>query len=180
MLPLLDAQVRLVLLHHVTVRLAEAEPGEVRAAGLDREQLGRLRQLSALDLGRLAAMRGLAIGVALDHAGLKSGLRTLALVKEAKALEAYFIRHGASWQMMSALFKVRRKLTLEQRRACGAWRPPGRLALPDFATRDEIFRAWVAIREPNPRVRYLRLHQAFPQLAIAVLEAVVRDFEVDR
>jgi hypothetical protein len=180
MLPLLDAQVRLVLLSHVAVRLTEAEPTAVAAVGIDREQLLRLRQLSALDLNRLAAMRDLTIAVALDADGLNAGLRAVALVNEAKALETYFICHGASWQMMSALFKVRRKLTLKRRRDCGAWRPSGRLLLPDYLTRERIVRAWLAIDEANLRVRYFRLHQAFPQQSIAVLEAVVREFEADQ
>jgi hypothetical protein len=34
MLPLLDTQVRLVLLNHVAVRLAEANPDELHAAGI--------------------------------------------------------------------------------------------------------------------------------------------------
>jgi hypothetical protein len=131
MLPLLDTQVRLVLLNHVAVRLAEARPDELHAAGIANEQLARLRQLSALDLNRLATMRELSIGVSFDAAGLTVGLRTVSLVNEAKALEAYFIRHGASWQMMSALFKIRRKVTLRRRRDCGAWRRSGRFALPD-------------------------------------------------
>lgn len=180
MLPLFDAQVRLVLLNHVAVRLADAEPTALHAAGIENEQLARLRQLSALDLNRLASMRDLTIGVAFDAAGLSAGLRAVALVNEAKALEAYFIRHGASWQMMSALFKIRRKVTLKRRRDCGAWRPSGRLPLPVLAMRERIFRAWLAIEDPSLRVRYYRLHQLFPQLSIAVLEAVLRDFEVNR
>jgi len=120
MLPLVDAQVRLVLLNHVAVRLAEAQPSDLQAVGIENEQLARLRQLSALDLSRLAAMRDLTIGIAFDAVGLNAGLRAVALVNEAKALEAYFIRNGASWQMMSALFKIRRKVTLKRRRDCGA------------------------------------------------------------
>jgi hypothetical protein len=34
-----------------------------------------------------------------------------------------------------------------------------------------------AIEDPEPRVRYYRLHQAFPKLSLAVLEAVARSFE---
>lgn len=180
MLPLTDAQVRLVLLNHVAVRLAEAQPGELHAAGIENEQLARLRQLSAIDLNRLASMRDLTIGIAFDAAGLKSGLRAVALVNEANALQAYFIRNGASWQMMSALFKIRRKVTLKRRRECGAWRPSGRVPLPDYATRERIYRAWLAIGDTNPRERYYRLHQQFRHVAIAVLEAVVRQFEADR
>jgi len=180
MLPLLDAQVRLLLLNHVAVRLAEATPTDLHASGIENEQLARLRQLSALDLNRLAAMRDLTIGVAFDAVGLNAGLRAVALVNEARALEAYFIRNGASWKMMSALFKIRRKVTLKRRRDCGAWRPSGRLPLPEYPVRERIFRAWLAIEDPNPRVRYYRLHQAFPKLSIAVLEAVTHEFEADQ
>ncbi|MCL4745650.1 MAG: DUF2857 family protein [Burkholderiaceae bacterium] len=180
MLPVVDAQVRLVLLNHVAVRLAEAEPTALHAAGIENEQLARLRQLSALDLNRLAAMRDLTIGVTFDAAGLNAGLRAVALVNEANALEAYFIRHGASWRMMSALFKIRRKVTLKRRREYGAWRPSGRLPLPVLATRERIFRAWLTIDDPSLRVRYYRLHQQLPQFSIAVLEAIVREFEAER
>ena len=177
MLPLLDPQVRLVLLNHVAVRLADAGPEEVRAAGLAADQLANLRRLSAVDLNRLATMRSFTIGIALEGEALQAGLRTVAFVNEAKALETYFIRHGASTALMGRLFKLRRKLTLKLRRELGAHRPSGRVALPDHATRERIYLAWRAIGEPAPRERYYQLHKAFPHLPIGVLEVVVRDFE---
>lgn len=179
MLPLHDTQVRLVLLNYVTLRLAQAHPDELVAVGIANEQLDRLRQLSALDLNRLAAMRTLTIGISLDGETLQAGLRTVALVKEAKALEAYFIRNGASTRLMSALFKIRRKLTLKFRRDLGVCRPSGRVPLPDYATRERIYRVWRSIADPAPRIRYYQLHQAFTQLPIAVLEVVIRDLEAD-
>jgi hypothetical protein len=180
MLPLVDPQVRLVLLSHVAVRLAASAADELQAAGIESDQLARLRQLPAPDLDRLAAMRELTIGVRFDAVGLKAGLRAVALGNEARALEAYFIRHGASWQLMRALFKLRRKVTLARRRQSYARRPCGRVRLPDTATRERIYRAWVGLDEPSLRARYYRLHQEFQQLPIVVLEAVVREFEADR
>lgn len=179
MLPLLDAQVRLVLLNHIAVRLNEGDQAELRSSGIETEQLTRLRELSPIDLNRLATMRELMIAVRFDSGALQAGLRAVTLVNEAKALETYFIRNGASWQMMSSLFKIRRKVTLKRRRDCGAWRPSGRIRLPSPPIRERIFRAWLAIKEPNPRARYLNLHHVFPNLSIAVLEAVVREFEAD-
>lgn len=179
MLQLYDTQIRLVLLNHVTVRLAEAQPEELFAAGIENEQLIHLRQLSALDLNRLAAMRSLTIAIAFDSAELKAGLRAVALANEAKSLETYFIRHGASTHLMSTHFKIRRKLTLKRRRDCGARRPAGRVPLPDYATRERIYQAWRAIGDPIPRIRYYRLHQTFQDLPIAVLEVVIREFEAD-
>jgi len=180
MLQLLDAQVRQVLLNHVAVRLAEAEPTTLHAAGIDSEQIARLRQLSALDLNRLAAMRDFAICVAFDVPGLRAGLRAVALANEVRTMEAYFIRNGASCKMMSECFKIRYKVTLKRRRDCDAVRPSGRLPLPDYDTREHIYRTWLAIKEATPRMRYYRLHQAFPHFAIAVLEAVVCEFEADQ
>lgn len=180
MLPLLDAQVRLVLLNYVAVRLADGEPTELHAAGIDTEQIARLRQLSALDLNRLAAMRDFAIGVAFDASGLRAGLRAVALANEVRAMEAYFISNGASCKMMSEFFKIRRKVTLNRRRNCGAVRPSGRVPLPGYETQEHIYRTWLNLKEINPRERYYRLHQAFPHFAIAILEASVQECELYR
>ena len=180
MLPLLDAQVRLVLLNYVAVRLADGEPTELHAAGIDPEQIARLRQLSALDLNRLAAMRDFAIGVAFDASGLRAGLRAVALANEVRAMEAYFISNGASCKMMSEFFKIRRKVTLNRRRNCGAVRPSGRVPLPRYETQEHIYRTWLNLKEINPRERYYRLHQAFPHFAIAILEASVQECELYR
>lgn len=174
MLPVHDAQVRFVVLSHVAVRLVEVRPDEVHAAGIETDQLPRLRQLSAADLNRLAAMRGLTIGVQVDGAALKKGLRAIAQANERNAMEAYFIRHGASTNLMSALFKLRRKVTHLRRRICGARLRPGRAALPDSEVRWQIVQAWSAIPETSLRARYYRLHQEFPDVPIAVLEEVVR------
>ena len=180
MLPLRDPQIRLALFHYVAARPAGAQLRELRAAGIEHEQLEVLRRLSPPDLARLAAMRELTIGVAFDAARLKEGLRALALVNEAKALEAYFIRHGASYRLMRTLFKVRRKVTYRRRRESGAWRPAGRMHLPTYATRERIYRTWRGIQDPSPRLRYYRLHQAFQHYAIAALESIIREFEVRR
>ena len=177
MLPLLDPQVRLVLLNHVTVRLSGAGPEELSAAGLPGEMLDSLRRLSATDLNRLASMRSVKIAVAVNGEALQAGLRIVSLVNESDALQTYFIRHGASTALMARLFKVRRKLTLRLRHELGVRRPSGRVSLPDHATRERIYLAWRAIGESALRERYYQLHQAFPHMPIVVLEVVIRDFE---
>lgn len=179
MLPLHDAHVRLVLLNHIAVRLNGGDSEVLRAAGIENELLERLGRLSAADLHRLAAMREPMFAVSVDADRLKAGLRALALTNEARAQEAYFLRHGASWTMMKRLFKVRHKLTLQRRRELGVRRPAGRLSLPNPATRERIWKAWAAIGDPNPRTRYYQLHQAFPDLSLEVLETVVSEFERD-
>lgn len=177
MLPITDAPTRLFLLNHIACKLGAGEVAALRQAGLDREFLSRLQQISAIDLKRLSEMRELRIAVAFRSDEVDAGLRSAALREEAKAMESYFIRNGASTQMMKALFKFGRKVTLKRRREDGAWRPSGRFALPDFSTRKRIFSAWMAIKEPNVRIRYFRLHQRFSQYSIAALAAVIRSFE---
>ena len=180
MLPLLDPHVRLILLNHIAVRLNGNDAEELRAAGIETEELQRLRALSAADLHRLATMREPMIALIVDGHRLKAGLRALTHINEAKALETYFIRHGASWTMMKRLFKVRHKLTLQRRREYGVRRPPGRAALPDFATRERIWRVWAAIDELDQRARYYRLHQRFQGLSFEVLAIVITELERDQ
>ena len=180
MLPLSDANVRLILFNHLAVRLHGDDPAELRAAGIEAEQLEHLKGLSATEMHRLAAMREPMIAVGINAHRLRAGLRALALINEAKVLETYFIRHGASWTMMKRLFKVRHKLTLRRRREYGVRRLPGRMRLPDFATREHIWRAWAGFSESNPRARYYRLHQAFRDWSLEALEAAVLEFERDQ
>jgi len=180
MLPLFDAQVRLVLLGHLALRAGQGATAELRAAGIQGDQLARLRELSALDLVHLATTRDLPIGVAFDFAPLEVALRAIRRVNDAKALEAYFICHGASWKMMRVLFKLSRIATYKRRHEYGVRRPSGRVRLPDPAEGERIFRAWLAIRDRNPRVCYYQLHQAFPTSDIATLELVVTSFETSR
>ncbi|MBE0623473.1 MAG: DUF2857 family protein [Burkholderiales bacterium] len=180
MLPLSDTHVRLILLNHIAVRLTGCDSADIRAAGIETEQLQHLRELSAPDLHRLAAMREPMIAVSIDSRRLKAGLRALTLTNEVQAMETYFIRHGASWTMMKRLFKLRHKLTLQRRREYGVRRPPGRTPLPDVAIRKRIWQVWAAIGDSDPRARYFRLQQAFPNFSLDVLGSVIAKFEKDR
>ena len=167
-----DAQICLLLLHHVVSRFRPDDEGELQ--GVDAALLTRLRQLTAGDISMLAAMRRPVIRIALDGKGIKSALHALEMISEAKALEAYFIRHGASRQMMSTFFSVSSKATYRRRREYGVPQPKARFVLPAMDTCDRIRRTWRAFGEPVARRAYYRLHQTYPQFSIAVLEAVVR------
>jgi hypothetical protein len=178
MLPLHDTHIRTALLNYISVQLGDGDPGELRAAGLEIEQLGCLRELSAFNLKRLAAMRQVQISVCFESDGLKAGLRSLGLTGETKALETYFLCNGASWRLMRSLFKMGRKSTYKRRRQWDAWQQPGNVRLPSLRTRQRIYRAWTERPDKNLRTRYYRLHQAFPQYTIAALENVVRKLEL--
>jgi len=177
MLVVRDTQVCSVVLNYIAAQLGEGCPGELGAAGLDLQHLADLRELSAFNLKQLAAMRQLKIVVSLDCLALKSGLRNLGLARDAKSLEVYFLRNGASCRMMRALFKMGRRDTLERRRQWGARQPRGKVRLPPVCSRPNIFKAWQAKPQVDLRMRYYQLHQIFPQYPIAALEAVVRSLE---
>ena len=180
MLPLRDGHLRLLLLTHLVARLEQGEQEELRSAGIEPEQLDRLRALSVSDIHRLAALRQPMIGLALDATALQAGLRSLAVIKEAQSLEQYFIRHGASPAMMTALFKMPYKTTLDRRRAAGLGRGPGRPALPPPEVRDRIHQSWADLAHLDVRQRYYSLHQAFPSLSLHTLSLVVTEFEDER
>lgn len=179
MLPVLDTQVRLVLLSHVLATLVARPAGEVAQAGLNSDQLMRLRKLSAQDLGRMAAMRHVRIGVELDARSLNAALRSIALLHEVRALEDYFIRHGASCRLMRALFKIRQRVTLQRRIEMGVRRQGGRTPILDRVLGAAVYRTWRLTDGDTARARYYRLHQSFPDLSMAVLEATLRKLEVN-
>lgn len=173
MLPLSDPHVRLVLLSHIAARAAAGATAELTAAGIEGDQLARLRELSAMDLINLANMHGFPIAVTFELARLEGALRSVSMLNRAKAIELYFIRNGASSRMMHALFKTRHKSTRTRRREYGTWLPPGRMRLPHRSVRDRILRVWFTIKDEDARMRYYTLHRSFPDIAIAALEAVI-------
>jgi hypothetical protein len=173
MLPLRDPHVRLVLLSHIASRAAAGASAELSAAGIYEDQAGRLRELSAMDLINLANMHGFPIGVTFEIARLDGALRSVSMLNHAKALESYFLRNGASSRLMHTLFKIRHKTTRKRRREYGSWLPPGRMRLPRRSIRNRILRVWFSIKDQDSRIRYYTLHRAFPDIAIAVLEAVI-------
>jgi hypothetical protein len=169
MLPILDTQVRLVLLTY----LARDNADDLVVAGVDSAQAERLRRLSATDLNRVAAMRALQLWVVLDSHSLESSLNAIRLADQSKVLEAYFIQHGASVEMMRKFFKLARGTTLKRRREYGLSSATGPVRRPERMLCERIWRAWQSIPESSSRERYLRLHQAFPDQSIAVLAGVV-------
>lgn len=175
MLPLLDHQLRVSMLNQIVARMADAELDALHVGGVDVGRLTRLRDLSAVDMSRLAAVRSLVIQVDLDLDSLDAALRIVSVMSHARALEAYFIRHGASWQQMTRLFKLPRKDTLRRRRIAGVKRIGGRFPMPDAITRDQIVHAWEKLNTADPRLRYYELHQRFLTVSLATLEAVLLD-----
>ena len=174
MLQLRDPQVRLVVLSHLAWRAAAAEKAELVKAGIEERFVRHMRALSVEELLDLAEVPWLPLSVVFDFSRVDAALRAVALQKEAKSMELYFLCNGASSRMLYRLFRKTVKTTLRRRRECGAWRPPGRARLPRAAIRDQIVRVWSSMRETDPRIRYFKLHRQFSEFPISVLETVVR------
>jgi len=175
MLPIADVQIRIVLLTHLAARLAKGSPAELAAVGIQPAQLDRLRRLSTTDLNRMASMRQLNVGVALDPRSLEFSLDALRLVNEHLALEAYFIRNGASVKMMRQFFSLARDVTRERRRVYGNARSVGRVRRPEPRLCERIYQVWQSLPTVSLRDRYHRLHQRFPDISLEILAAVISD-----
>ena len=177
MLPLHDGHIRLILLSHLVARLEQGGKVECQGAGIEPEQLDSLRGLSMADIKRLASLRHPLIGVVVDGATFATGLRNLAVVRETQSLEKYFIRHGASPAMMTALFKITKSTAIMQLRAQGHRIYRGRPRLPSMAVRDRIHRFWAEHAGIDLKNRYCRLHQAFSSYNLHTLNGVINEFE---
>lgn len=179
MFPLQDGPLRMMVLTHLVARLQKSATDDLLQAGIEPDQIDRLRTLDASDIERLAALPLPTIGLALDRVSVNIGLRQLAIMKDVHFLEQYFITHGASPEMMKTLFTMRFATTRAHRQALGLKPRYGRPVLPKIDVRDRIHQFWAAHSKLDCRQRYYQLHQAFPGYRFDTLHAVVTEFERD-
>ena len=177
MLMLNDGHLRLLVLTHLVARLERGEKAELVDAGIEAEQLDCLRALSPSEIHRLAALREPFIGLAFDGTTFKTGLRNLAMLKQTQFLEDYFIRHGASPALMTALFKMPYKTTLARRRLAGLESGRGRPVRVPIAECDRIQKVWIGLAHLDMRQRYYQLHQAFSLMSLHALHRVITEFD---
>src|SRR5580700_10806641 len=104
MIALEDRSLRILMLTHLVARLQQRATEEFLRAGIELDQLERLRVLDAADIKCLAGLPQPVIGLTLDTASVSSGLRQLAVIKDVQTLQEYFIRNGASPKMMREFF----------------------------------------------------------------------------
>ncbi len=176
MLTVTDPYIRFLLLNYLVVRLGHSDVERGNAEPADIHRVAGLRELSVLDLMSLARTRSVKVEISVDAGSLDEALRGVARVRDRRDMEAYFLRHGASSRLMTTLFKVERRDTFRRRRMAGAWRPRGRHRLPDVHTRDRVHRLWLSLEAVEPTERFWRLHQSFPSLPLAALEAILKSY----
>ena len=179
-----DHQLRLLVLAHLIKELqARAEEHGPVPEGFTEQQIAELQSLSSAELVCLSEMPEPRVAIQIDAGSLEHGLRQVDyLTKRSRQLE-HFIRHGATSNMLTKLFKISSAdVTLKRRLFSGTSSLLRRPAMPAHAVRELIPRRWYEIRkgkeeEPVRAEDYEALHEEFPAHTYATLWAVVHEFD---
>ena len=186
MIVIRDQQLRLLVLAQLVRELHQAAEDKTPApSGFTERQVEELRALSTAELVKLSEMTEPRVAVQIDAGSLEHGLRQVDyLNKRSRQLE-FFIRHGATSNMLTKLFRISSAdVTLKRRLFSGTSSSLRRPAMPPHAVREQIQRRWFEIRkgkerEPIRAEDYEELHADFAQHTFATLWAVVHEFDED-
>ena len=184
MIVIRDQQLRLLVLAQLIreLQVREGEPAPT-PEGFTPEQVAELQALSSAELVKLSEMTEPRVAIQIDAGSLEHGLRQVDyLNKRSRQLE-HFIRHGATSNMLTKLFKISSAdVTLKRRLFAGTSPLLRRPAMPPHAVREQIQARWFEIRkgkerEPLRAEDYEALHADFPTCTYATLWAVVHEFD---
>jgi len=177
-----DQQLRLLVLAHL-IRELKADTHVAIPGGLTEQQIIDLQALTSSELVKLSEMTEPRVAVQIDAGSLEHGLRQVDyLGKRSRQLE-YFIRHGATSNMLTKLFRISSAdVTLKRRLFSGTASSLRRPAMPPHPVRELIQQRWHEVRkgkqeEPERAEDYEQLHLHFPLLTFATLYAVVHEFD---
>jgi hypothetical protein len=183
MIVIRDQQLRLLVLANLIRQLQEQGTDASAPDGFTERQIAELQALSSSELVQLAEMTEPRVAIQIDAGSLEHGLRQVDyLNKRSRQLE-HFIRHGATSNMLTKLFKISSAdVTLKRRLFAGTSPLLRRPAMPAHSVREQIQKRWFEIRkgkerEPVRAEDYEQLHQAFPPHTYATLWAVVHEFD---
>lgn len=184
MIVIRDQQLRLLVLAQLVRELQKAGAEQAPPPdGFTTEQIEELKSLSTAELVKLSEMTEPRVAVQIDAGSLEHGLRQVDyLNKRSRQLE-YFIRHGATSNMLTKLFRISSAdVTLRRRLFAGTSPLLRRPSMPPHPVRELIQKRWYEIRkgkehEPLHAEDYEELHADFPQHTFATLWAVVHEFD---
>ena len=184
MIEIRDPQLRLLMLAHLIRELqGEAARSSPPPDGLTEVQAAELRGLTSDELVRLAEMPDPKVAISIDAGSFEHGLRQVDyLGKRSRQLE-FFIRHGATSNMLTKLFRISSAdVTLKRRLFTGTASSLRRPSMPPHAVREQIQKRWFEVRqgkerEPERAEDYEELHAGFPSQTFATLYAVVHEFD---
>src|SRR4051812_8388737 len=183
MIVIRDQQLRLLVLANLIRQLQEQGTDASAPDGFTERQIAELQALSSSELVQLAEMTEPRVAIQIDAGSLEHGLRQVDyLNKRSRQLE-HFIRHGATSNMLTKLFKISSAdVTLKRRLFAGTSPLLRRPAMPAHSVREQIQKRWFEIRkgkerEPVRAEDYEQLHQGFSSHTFATLWAVVHEFD---
>src|SRR5438477_12148740 len=148
MIVIRDQQLRLMVLAHLIRELRAGAAHGAKPDGFTEKQIEELQALSSAELVKLSEMTEPRVAIQIDAGSLEHGLRQVDyLSKRSKQLE-YFIRNGATSNMLSKLFKISSAdVTLKRRLFAGTCSSLRRPAMPPHAMRERITNRWFEIRK---------------------------------
>ncbi len=184
MIVIRDQQLRLLVLAQLVRDLQKgAQEQAPPSPGFTQQQVDELKALSTAELVKLSEMTEPRVAVEIDAGSLEHGLRQVDyLSKRSRQLE-YFIRHGATSNMLTKLFRISSAdVTLKRRLFAGTSSLLRRPSMPPHPVRELIQKRYFDIRkgkerEPIRAEDYETLHDDFPQHTFATLWAVVHEFD---
>jgi hypothetical protein len=184
MIVIRDQQLRLMVLAQLVRELQQgAQERSPVPPGFTEKQIDELRALSTAELVKLSEMAEPRVAIEIDAGSLEHGLRQVDyLTKRSRQLE-YFIRHGATSNMLTKLFRISSAdVTLKRRLFAGTSSMLRRPSMPPHPVREKIQQRWFEIRkgkerEPIRAEDYEELHADFSQHTFATLWAVVHEFD---
>ena len=177
-----DQQLRLLVLAQLIRELKGSEQAPT-LEGFTETQVAELQALTSAELMKLSEMTEPRVAIQIDAGSLEHGLRQVDyLGKRSRQLE-FFIRHGATSNMLTKLFRISSAdVTLKRRLFHGTSSNLRRPSMPPHPVRELIQKRWFEIRkgkerEPERAEDYEELHQHFPLQTFATLYAVVHEFD---
>lgn len=177
--PIRDPGTRMYLLTRLINSFEESDQGllaQLIGCGFTPDLIDKLRSMSLVDALKFTANQcGLSVSV--DGDAVRQQMGNLERSRADRKMYEYFIRAGASPNLISRLFgvspdDVRRLRKLIAPEVAGGGRPRH----PVEPLRTDIESAWRRIRqnESSERQALYLLHQEFTQLTIGTLEAAIR------
>ncbi len=172
----LPSSIQAAILYHA---IQVVESGDLEAInnlidlGFLPEQLDKLRHLPTMEVARLITDDKPLVHISVDSDRINKAFKAHSQGKKDAEMQDEFIRRGASASMMHQLFRMSRKQVSAQRALLGVKPEDGRPSLPSEKIQHNIYHTWKALKHSNIRQRYLELNEAFPNIPLAVLYAVV-------
>lgn len=178
-LSILDPTTKRLVLEQL-IEQVESSLEDLLKLGLDPELLDSLRNRPVRDFLRAGQMSTLELSVELDEGNLRYVFMRTVDERRDQSLREYFVKNGASTEILNRLFKMSRDEIAALRDLLTSNPRTGRPPLPSQFEREDIHRAWdkivkVGAGQPTRESLY-QLHQLFSSHSISALWQVVNEF----